>query len=521
LIIASLLLLPLGSITYSIQPIIVQRAIDNLPSLWTYVAVLLAVVLLNFVLQILQFYLINKVGQGIVSDMRQKLFMHMEKLPLSFFDRTPVGRSVSRLTSDIEQLSESFAGGLILVLLDIVNIMGILAFMFYLNTKLTLIILAFLIPVFILSNFYQEKFQTANLQARVELSKLNSFLHQNIIGIKVVQIHNALNWTNQRFADINQKYFKANDESIKSDAQLSALIEMISLLAILVLIFICSKFFSDLVVSAGLIIAFIQYSQSLFEPIRNLTDRFTVIQSAFTALARIEEVFGENTELYLEGDLIESHKNHIEPVISFENVSFRYKPDSNWVLRDFNLKVFAGEKIGIVGRTGQGKSTLIKILTGMYQIENGSIKIYGKNINEISKKDLREKISVIHQDSYIFAGDLFENIYLNRNIDPDLNIQKLHELLSEAQIDHKTELSERAANISSGQQQMINFLRVYVSDPLIVVLDEASSRIDESTESVMHKYLNAKFKDKTMILIAHRTKTLNECDRIIDLSLKN
>lgn len=504
----SLLFLPLLSLTFSVQPILIQRAIDNLSKLSFYLYLLLFAVISNFILQILQFNLMNKVAQSVVADIRSKLFAVFESLPLAYFDQTPVGRSVSRMTSDLEQLSESFSGGLLLVLMDCVNIIFIFAFMIYLNLRLTLIVTVFLIPIIFASKYYQEVFQKANLQARLELSKLNSFLHQSVVGIQIVQIHNAIAWAESKFQNINQQYFQANDESIKSDAQISAIIELLSLLSVVVLVWIASSGLK-IWLSAGILIAFVQYCQFLFEPIRNLADRFSIIQSAFTALKRVDQVLAEKPE-NLAGQAITI--NPRQAIISFKNVYFRYKPDEDWVLENFSFDLYQGQKLGILGRTGAGKSTIIKLLIALYQIEKGSIEIFGQNINELSKTELREKISIIHQDSYIFAGNLLDNIYLSREVDLDNS-----EILNFVKLDPSLILSERAANISSGQQQVINFLRVYLGKPLVVVMDEATSKIDSATEKYLESKSEKFFQDKTVIVIAHRTESLKNCDLILQI----
>lgn len=525
----ALVLLPLSSFTYSVQPLILQKAIDgpltagNLDTLGIYVLALAAAVIANFLLQIYQFLLMNKVGQNVVANIRFELFAHLEKLSMRFFDRTPVGRSVSRITSDMEQLAESFVGGLVLILLDIFNVIGILAFMFYLNWKLSLAVSVFLIPIYFITGYYQEVYRKANLDARKELSALNSFLQQNIVGISVVQLLNSANKSMRKFAENNLGYFKANDESIRADAQLSAAIETISIIAIASLIYISmliilgkSAFIDGLTI--GIILAFIQYAQSLFEPIRNLSDRFTIVQSAFTAIERMKQLLDEPIEIK-DGTI--DHIDSKNLTIEFKDVWFKYDihEDSHWILKGLSFKVEPGQKVAIIGRTGSGKSTIIKLLTRLYEPQRGEILIGGINIQDLKQSTLRELIAVVHQDSYIFAGDLDANINLNR--DPaKLNTSLAKAFLELApKLDSKISLSERGANISAGEEQVINFARAVVTNPPILVLDEATSSVDVSTEKQIQKSLQEFLQNKTAIIIAHRLETTKFCDLV--LKIKN
>lgn len=523
-----LLLLPLSSISFSIQPVIMQRAIDgplsqgDFAGLWVFALALGLAVMFNFFVQIWQFWLVNIIGQDLIASLRLKIFSHLERLPMSFFDRTPVGRSVSRITSDLEQLSESLAGGLVLVVLDLLNIVTILVFMLYLSPVFALVVSAFLFPIYFLSLYYQEKFRKANLDSRQELAKLNSFLQQNIVGISVVHALNSIKKSMRIFDDNNKKYFQANDQSIKADAQLSALIELVSLLAIVCLIWLSLKIIDSTIhipISIGIILAFIQYTQSLFEPIRNLTDKFTVIQSAFTALERVNQILEEKEDIF---DIKNPRKipalNALEnqPLIEFKNVWFRYSASSPWVLENINLKIFPGQKVAFVGKTGAGKTSIIKLMTRLYEVTSGEILLGGINIKDIAQDDLRAFIGTVHQDSYIFAGDLLHNIQLNRDYS-QIDWSLVNELLSKSSLKLETKLSERATNISSGEEQLINFARVFSANPPVIILDEASAKIDVKTENHLQQVLTKHIKNKTLIYVAHRLETISHCDRIYTL----
>lgn len=531
-IVLILVLLPLGSLSYSVQPMLIQKAVDgpllqgDISGLWGYVGLFGLAIAMNFLIQVAQFWLVNSTGQNVVSNIRQDLFEHLEKLSMSFFDRTPVGRSVSRVTSDVEKLSDSFAGGLVLVSLDLFNILGMLAFMFYLNAKLSFSVLCFLIPIIFITIYYQRKYRKSDLKSAEELSKLNSFLQQNIVGISVVQVLNSAKKSMEKFSKNNLKYFQENNACVQADAQLSAIIEFISFLATAVLVYLSAEMIYSFdknsgLVSIGVILAFLQYAQALFEPIRSLSDRSAIILSAFTAIKRIEELLEEEPEIkdpvYPE-EIFNKAKEGI-PLIEFDDVWFRYSGshDESWVLKGLSFKIEQGQKVAFVGRTGSGKSTIIKLLTRLYEPEKGSIKINGVSIDQYTQSDLREKLAVIHQDSYIFAGNLEDNIKLGRAKE-SLDFDFVHPLVELSNQDLSKELSERASNISSGEEQVINFARALITKPEILILDEATAKIDIKTEATIQKTLKEFLKEKTAIVIAHRLDTIKSSDLIIVLN---
>ncbi len=534
-----LLLLPLGSLAFSVQPTIMQRAIDgpitayasyaSLPvfiqALAPYLFYLLAAIAFTFVIQINLLYSINYLGQHMVADIRAKLFEHLESLPMKFFDKTPVGRNVTRITNDMEQLADSFAGGLILTLVDIVNALGIVAFMCYLNLQLSLAVIILLIPMYFIARYFQEQFRKANTIARAELSRTNSFLQQCVVGIDVVQALDASSRSIAKFNEINQSYFKANDDSIKADSAFSAAIELVAIASIAILIYLSKEILlAGSLISIGVIIAFLQYAQTLFDPIRNLSDRFSIIQAGFTAAERISELLEEPVtisdpdpdEMVRIADIEREHGLEF-PTIEFRHVYFNY--GKNQVLSDFNLLIKPNQTLGIVGKTGSGKSTIIKLLTRLYEAEQGEILINGINIRRIPQEDLRTFIAVVHQDSYIFAGDLESNLVLARtNTDMKL-IKPCTDILASNGIKLDAELDQRGTNISAGEEQVISLARALVTRPRVLVLDEASSNIDLNTESKLLNLVKTYHQENnsTIIAIAHRLDTLAGFDTLLQL----
>jgi ATP-binding cassette subfamily B protein len=535
-----LLLLPLGSLAYSIQPTIMQRAIDGpisayasyaslsvfLIALTPYLGILLLAIVVNFFIQINMLYTINYLGQHLVADIRAKLFDHLEHLPMKFFDKTPVGRNVTRITNDMEQLADSFAGGLILTVVDIVNALGIIAFMCYLNLRLSFAVIFLLIPMYFIARYFQEQFRVANIKARAELSHLNSFLQQCVVGIDVVQALDASKQSMRKFGEINKRYFRANDDSIKADSAFSAAIELVAIVTIALLIYLSKEIlFSGSLISIGVIIAFLQYAQTLFDPIRNLSDRFSIIQAGFTAAERISELLEEpisivdvdSDQAVMLEDLAREFGAEF-PTIEFRHVYFSY--GTSPVLEDFNLVIKPAESLALVGKTGSGKSSIVKLLTRLYEAQQGEILINGVNIKRIALEDLRNFISVVHQDSYIFSGDLNSNIGLGRSNVEMVMADTCLEVLSKSGIALGTVLEQRATNISAGEEQVINFARALVTKPRILILDEASANIDVATETKLLESLRnyRSHYPVTLIAIAHRLETVADFDRVVDIS---
>lgn len=522
----SLILLPLSSIAFSLQPYLMQRAIDgplkagNYTELQIYIVIFLGAILFNFFIHLMQIYVINSTAQKIITDIRLKLFDHLEKLPMTFFDKNPVGRSVTRLTSDVEQLSDSFAGGMISVIIDCLNIITIIVFMLVINWKLCLCIVSFLVPVAFLARHFQNSFRKSNHVARQKLSVLNSFLQQNIVGISVVQMLNCAD-KNKRIFDVsNQEYFKANDKSIWADASFSAGIELVSILSVLALLFLSKEILLSQALTIGVLISFLQYAQSLFEPVRNLSDRFTIIQSGFTAAERINELLKETGAIQdnenAETEINNSRDVKSEYLIEFNDVWFRYSDseDSPWILKGVSFKIKPHEFVAIVGATGSGKSSIIKLLTRLYEPQQGEIKINGHDLKDIPLADLRKFTGVIHQDSYIFAGDLRSNIELRRK---DINLDRAKPFLNKLNMNLDTKLNERATNISSGEEQLINFARAIVSEAPLLILDEATAKIDLNTEAFIQEELEHFRKNRTLLVVAHRLETIKNADKVISI----
>ena len=543
LIISLILLVPLA-IAGSIQPLIVGQAVSLLQNepTWSFlegkataeginilVGLLLATVLIRLMFASLQGYLVQKIGQVITASVRQDLFAHVTALSSKFFDRTPVGRLVTRLTSDVEALGDVFASGAIGVISDLVSIVAIVVTMYVLDWRLASMLVLMLFPVTALIVYFQKQYRKANYRAREELSKLNSMLQENIAGINIVQLFRRERYNAEMYRSINRSYVKEVDKTIFHDSAVSATLEWIALVAIAGVLWLGGFLVLRDVTTFGELSAFILYAQRLFNPLRQFADKFTMFQSGFTAIERIRELMSEpieikdadkNSSLNLMKNEKYTH-NSQQGEIRFENVWFGYKPDE-YVIKNLNFIIKPGEKIALVGPTGAGKSSIIRLLCRLYEPSKGRILVDGIDIRDISQAELRRYIGVILQESFLFAGDVQRNITLGDKYSFDrvkeaarlTNIDRFIENLPDG---YHTQLRERGTNLSGGQKQLLAFARVAIRDPHVLVLDEATASLDVGTEALIQSALDELLSDRTAIIIAHRLSTIRNVDKILVL----
>ena len=551
LLICLILLLPL-SFAGAIQPLIVGQVVSLLKGepTWAFLQqvslreginllmILLAVtIIVRLVFNSAQGYLVQKVGQEITAGMREDLFRHVTSLASKFFDRTPVGKLVTRLTSDVEALGDVFATGAVGILSDIVNILAIIVTIFTLEWRLASLLIFLLIPVTYLIIYFQQKYRKANYQAREELSELNSILQENVAGINIVQLFRRERYNSEMFRAVNQRYRQQVDRTIFYDSSISAVLEWISLIAIASVLWLGGILLLQDSLTFGILSAFIIYAQRFFDPLRRFADKFTMFQAGFTAIERISELMAEPIEILdPEGVQIKSFANTktnnnggathqltkaTYGEIRFEDVSFAYK-ENDYVLQNLNFIIHPGEKIALVGPTGAGKSSIIRLLCRLYEPTKGRIIVDGIDIRDLPQAELRRHIGVILQESFLFAGDVMENITLGESYSLEevkkaaqlTNIDGFIEQLPEG---YYTQLRERGANLSGGQKQLLAFARVAIRDPHILVLDEATASLDVGTEALIQQALERLLQHRTAIIIAHRLSTIRNVDRIFVL----
>lgn len=538
LIISIILLIPV-SIAGAIQPLIIGQAISLLreENTWSFlknlslsqglnflITLLLITIVVRLIFASTQGYLVQKVGQEITASVREDLFTHVSSLSARFFERTPVGRLVTRITSDVEALGDVFASGAIGVIGDLISILAIVVTIFLRQWQLALMLLLMLVPVAGLIIYFQQQYRKANYQAREELSKLNSMLQENIVGINVVQLFRRERFNSEMFRSINHRYRNQVDKTIFHDSAISATLEWISLVAIAGVLWLGGVFVLREAITIGLLSEFILYAQRLFNPLRQFADKFTMFQAGFTAIERISELMSEpieirDVDLSKQQDLEVRDRQSGE--IIFENVWFGYKADE-YVLKDLNFTIYPGEKVALVGPTGAGKSSIIRLLCRLYDPTKGRILIDGIDIRNISQADLRRYIGVILQESFLFAGDIKRNITLGENyslteVREAAKLTNIDRFVEDLPQGYETELRERGTNLSGGQKQLLAFARVAIRQPSVLVLDEATSSLDVATEAFIQEALDRLLKEKTAIIIAHRLSTIRNVDRILVL----
>ncbi|WP_199249039.1 ABC transporter ATP-binding protein [[Phormidium] sp. ETS-05] len=539
-LVSIVLLVPL-SLAGGVQPILIGEAISfirgettafpflntmNLSQGLNLMVMLLAITIgVRLALQSTQAYMVQEVGQKITADIRSDLFEHITSLAVRFFDRTPVGKLITRLTNDVEALGEVFSTGAIGVVSDLFLIATITIMMFYRQWQLASLLLLLLIPITAVIIYFQQKYREANYQAREELSELNAQLAENITGIGVVQIFRRERLNAEMFKAQNQKYLREVDATNYYDAAVSATLEWVSLVAVAGVLWWGGSLILNKSLTFGQLSEFILFSQRLFDPLRQFAEKFTVIQAGFTAMERISDILNEPIEIR-DPEAINANGFTTEVEgktgeIKFENVSFAYKP-GEYVLKNLDFTIKPGEKIALVGPTGAGKSSIIRLLCRLYEPSEGRIFIDGIDIRDLPQAELRRHLGVILQDGFLFAGDVKSNISLGESYSLEqiqlaasqTNVASFIEQLPDG---YDTQLRERGTNLSGGQKQLLAFARSAIRNPRILVLDEATSNLDVGTEALIQEALDRLLEQRTAIIIAHRLSTIKNVDKIFVL----
>ena len=517
----------LGALGIS-RPILIHYTLDNDVANGNYMGmvyvmlIMLGLIAVQSVIQYGHTYLSGRIGQFVISDIRIKLYKHLVNHRLKFFDKTPIGRLVTRAISDVESLADVFSEGLAAMAGDLLQIVFILGAMFYIDWRLALVSLGCTPLMFIATYIFKEKVKVAFNEVRNAVANLNTFVQEHITGMNVVQIFGSEKREFEKFKDINKEHRHAHLKSVLYYSVYFPVAEIISAMCVGFLIWYGAKGalrFEETGIKIGTLTAFIMYIQMFFRPIRMLAERYNTLQMGIVSTSRIINLLDSQEHIATGGQFI---PEKIEGQVEFNQVWFAYN-DENYVLKDVSLSIKSGETIAIVGATGAGKSSIANLLNRFYDINKGEIKIDNKNINEFELGSLRKNIGVVLQDVFLFSDTIRNNITLNNPDVTDAMIEHAAELVGAKRFIDKLpggwsyNVMERGSTLSVGQRQLLSFIRAMVYDPKILVLDEATSSVDHETEEMIQEAIDHMMQGRTAIVIAHRLSTIQKADKIIVL----
>ena len=523
-----------GATNEAVAPIL--QPLDSTLALRLIIGALLISVLVRLALQGVQSYNIQSVGQRLTARIRRDLFAHAMDLSLRFHDRMPVGKLLTRLTSDVDALAEVFGSGAVGVLGDLVTLTVIAVTMLLIEWRLGLLLLVSQVPVTLVVLWLQGRYRKANYRVREELSQLNADFQENLQGLDVVQMFRREAFNGDRFQRTGLAYREAVNGTILFDSSISAFLEWVSLGAVAIVLALGGWMVTSGAMGLGILTTFILYSQRLFDPLRQMAERFTQIQGGLTAVERIGELLEEPLEIR-DHTLAGPGNTKESPVetlpaprqvmpsargeVVFEGVHFAYRPDEP-ILQDLSFRLAPGEHVALVGPTGSGKTTVIRLLCRLYEPQQGRILLDGRDIRSLSLADLRRQLGVVLQDTFLFSGSVGDNLRLDREIE-DKQLKEvcrdlgLSSLLGRLPQGLDTELRERGGNLSSGERQLLAVARVAIRNPNVLVMDEATAFMDPSTEATLQRDLDRLLERRTAVVIAHRLATVEAADRILVL----
>ena len=517
----------LGStVTDLARPYLLKVAIDDkiskgdLHGLGQVGLIFIGLIVVGFLFNYVQIYVLSLAGQTIIYNIRQQVFSHLQKMTLSFFDRNPIGRLVTRVTNDTETLNEMYTNVLVTLLKDVLILVGTIVILFRMNTVLALITLAVSPVVVVVTAVFRIKIRDVYRWVRTTLARINTSFSENISGMRIIQLFRRERENFGEFKKVNRDYYNAGMKEIVTFGIFRPVIEFLSYLAIAAVIWYGGGKVLQGALEFGVLYAFINYINLFFQPINDLADKYNILQSSMAASERIFLIL--DTPVEKDDGSIVLDKKTFRPGIEFKNVWFAYK-DEDWVLRDVSFSVPAGKTVAIVGATGAGKTSIINLLNRFYEIQKGDIFIDGINVRDTTKDSLRRCIGVVLQDVFLFSGTIKQNIRLNEAEIADDEVKRAAEYVNAGSfIDnlpgrYDEEVMERGSTFSSGQRQLLAFARALAFDPPILVLDEATSNIDTETELLIQDALAKLTRGRTTIVIAHRLSTIQHADMIIVL----
>ncbi len=518
-----------------LRPLLIQYTVDNFilvpngPGLLNMTLLMTGLLFLQSLIQYFHTYITNWLGQTVIKDLRVKLFDHISRLRLKYFDRTPIGALVTRTVSDLETIADIFSEGLISIFGDLLQLIVIIGVMFYLDWRLALISLSTIPLLLIATRIFQQGIRSAFREVRTQVAALNTFVQEHITGMNIVQIFNREDEEMKRFRAINKKHMKAHIKSVWYYSIFFPVVELLTAVSIGLLVWWGSGAVLKDEVSLGNVIAFIMFINMLFRPIRELADKFNTLQLGMVSGERVFRVLDTNEFISDAGkDELISVKGNLQ----FKNVWFSYKDmqnaqsqtetiDDEWVLKDLNFSVEAGQTLALVGATGAGKSSIVNLISRLYEFQKGQIFLDGKDIRSIRLSSLRKSIGIVLQDVFLFSDTIANNISLK---DESISREQIisaaksvgaHRFIDRLPDGYDFNVMERGSMLSTGQRQLISFIRAYVYNPSILILDEATSSIDHESEELIQEATKKLTQNRTSIIIAHRLSTIQNADKII------
>jgi subfamily B ATP-binding cassette protein MsbA len=508
----------------ALRPYVLQQAIDTqiaerkYDGFVLYVAAMLLLLFLEVVAQLLFIYYASWLGQSVVKDIRVKLFNHILKFKMTYFDKSSVGVLITRSVTDMERIADIFGQGLFMIFSDLLKMLVVMGVMFVMNWKLALIVFTTLPLIVIATNIFQKYMKRAFEDVRTEVSNLNSFVQERVTGMKILQLFTRETTEYKKFKAINERHKKGWLKTVWYNSIFFPIAEFVSSMTMGAVIWIGGiNSVVGQTASMGDLIAFTMFIPLLFRPLNQIANKFNTLQMGMVAADRVFKVLDTHSNIDDSG-VIEA--NHFKGDISFDNVRFSYVKDEE-VLNGISFNVEAGETVAIVGATGAGKSTIINLLNRFYEIDSGDIKIDGEDIKSMTLSSLRNQIAVVLQDVFLFADTILNNITLNNEYITEEDVVTaakaigIHDFISSLPGGYHYNVKERGVMLSSGQRQLISFLRAYVTNPSILILDEATSSVDSYSEQLIQDATDTITKGRTSIVIAHRLATIQQADKII------
>ena len=506
-----------------VRPVLIQVTVDDYiktkdaNGLFYMTIFLITFLIIESIFQYFFTLLGNLLGQNVIKDLRNQTFEHVINFKLKYFDNTPIGQLVTRTVSDIETIAEMFSGGILVIIGDLLKIVSIVVWMLFANWDLALVTLIPIPILFIATSIFKKVIKKAFQDVREQVSRLNTFVQEHITGMSIVQLFNREEVELEAFSAINKKHRAAHIRTVWAYSIFFPVVEILSAMSIALIVWYGFKEVAAGYASAGEIFSFTLFVYMLYRPIRQLADRFNTLQMGMVSSERVFKVL--DTKSIIEDNGTKSTEK-LQGNIEFKNVSFAYN-DEDWVLKNISFKINKGESLALVGATGAGKSSIINLLGRYYEINKGDIFIDDTNINEIELNKLREFMSIVLQDVFLFSDSILNNITLyNENISKDKVIEAAkkvgaHDFIAKLPGGYNYDVKERGAMLSVGQRQLISFIRAYVHQPQVLILDEATSSIDSESEELIKHATNVLTKDRTSIIVAHRLSTIKNADKIL------